>query len=392
MRVKEEKYHIDKSFINDSWKNMKLSLDSHLPVPPKEINKTIVALLTMLFISLGFISYLLYLQLSEVPVAQSVIEKIKYEKIYINNNGYEYTQTSIPELDSKSFQKELFNDSKSQSILGENHSIEAFNILNAPLSKDQNNSSSVNDENLDVFQILQLPSIQQNSVQSHSLEKEKLENGLSDSKEIQQFEGKSFKIKYNIGLLSFISNKMDYTGYGLTSGITIPLSQKFGLTTGLAVNFISRDYFLFPFLDKRNENILKANTHVDLNDEDTYYSGLTGFNQVIIPFGFNYLLNKSFSINSGIKFRYTYGEEIDKILKSKAQQHIQKSQSVENTFFNNANVGLNAGFSYIVSNKLSFNLDSEWGLNSLINKTHFSNPNAKKYDLNLINFTTNYTF
>lgn len=381
----QTQHSFDKSFVNASWKDLKQILDEDMPVTKSPNNHIIIILSILLFLSLSSIGYLLFEQTQEIPLTELIKEKIIYKEVIVEkviekpvdklmnygNLNHQYSTT--------------YNTSNAKSPLDNKVLTNHQDLINIePMSTIvKNNENSI----LSIKEVAQLNSTKVALIASDN-------HFIPNSSVTETFTPKLndeiLKVNYSLGLLTFISNNLDYSGYGFSSGIQIPLSKKFGLQTGFSINFVSRDFLFFPFFEQSNVN-QSAGT-ADLNKERTYYDGLESFKQIFLPLNLNYNINKMLSFNSGLKFRYTYSKNINTLLKSRASKTLSKSKTVESTFFNHTNIGLTAGFTYKVNDKLNFIFDSEWGVRSLIKKNEFSNPSTINYDLNLINLTTNITF
>ena len=385
MLDKRNQYNFDKKFVNSSWKEMKQMLDNDIPVPNNSSDKLVALLACLLVISSIAIAYLLYNKHSYIPATELIKEKIIYKNIYLDSplsfDNSKATQSSL-----------TLNNSENQFYYVESPISENKEKLDHVLIEHDMYNTALDKKNDHDFEhhISSLPrlDLKQSFLKSDLKDINPGEN-IAIQKEVKE---KKNKIGYSVGLLKFVSNNFDYSGYGFTSGINIPISKKLGLQTGLAINFVSREYFIFPILDKNNApSYTKA--YADLNNESTYYDGLKSFKQIYVPLNISYKLNNALSVSSGVKLRYTYSEEIDNILKTRASKRIAKSETVANAFFNNTYVGLNAGISYKVNDRLNFMVDSEWGVTSIINQERFvRNPSSNNYDLNLINLTTNISF
>ncbi|MBT8234002.1 MAG: outer membrane beta-barrel protein [Saprospiraceae bacterium] len=382
MLDKETQHIFNKTFINNSWKSMKGRLDAEIPVAASKINKTILSLSALLFIFALSTGYLLFNKFNSTPIAQLTKETISYQKVYVEVPTI--VEKEVIKYITPSAQQNIFYNTAGNQKKFFAKPLEE-NDLNSNVT--QLNSKSIQPQNLN--DLSSINNINQNEVETE-------ENYLHIPFKVNNIEPlinkttSARKLSYNIGLLSFVSHNLDYTGYGFTTGIKIPLSRKIGMSTGLAINFASRDFFIYPFIGKNQPNQLKGLSN--LEDEATYYDGLKSFNQIYVPLDIHYNVSNLFSVSTGMKLRYTYNEDVDRLLKSRASKKISKTQTVENAFFNQTNIGFSAGITYKYNHRINFILDTEWGLSSIINKNQFYNPSTTKYDLNLINLTTNLTF
>lgn len=372
----------DKKFVDASWVDMKTLLDRDIPVPATPINKTIIALSTLLFISTITIAYLIYLQSVNIPTAELTKEHYIYKNIYLNENdnhkGLSFS-SKVNIYSSVPFSKSI----SSQNILDSKHNLKDSDTENVILFSNNSNNTLKNKLINKLPQLNQLDLSLLNPISNTvNINSEKNQNPTENSINKNS-------IKYNLGLLSFVSSNTNFSGYGFTTGVHLPITKKIGIQTGLAVNFVSRDFLVLPFLP-RNKQSLKS--YSPLDEEETFYNGLKSFKQIYLPVNLSYSISNVFSINSGFKFRYTYSQDIDNVLESRASRSIPKNETVENAFFNNSNIGVSFGINYKVNKSLNLILDSEWGMNSLINKDQFKHPSSNPYDLNLINLTTRVSF
>jgi len=375
MQDSVNQHNFDKNFVNASWADMKQLLDNDIPVANKPVNKTVIGLASLLLFSIIIIGALIIKQNSVIPTVEATKEHYIYKTVYINQSHIKQDNDLI----KTSFQLE------NKSVEGANNSIIKVNHFYHNATK---TNSLYNNFESQVNYINSLPELKSIVPSlSHKSEKPELSKSNFSTNIKDSYSDKN--IEYNLGLLSFISSNSNFSGYGFTTGVHLPISSKIGIQTGFAINFITRDFFVFPFLPKSSNNFKSISS---LDNEETYYNGLKSFKQIYLPVNLSFEISNNFSVNSGVKFRYTYSQEIDALLESRASRNIPKSTTVENTFFSNSNIGLSFGFNYKVNPKLNLILDSEWGMSSLINKDQFKNPTNINYDLNLINLTTSFSF
>ena len=371
-------------------------LDEKFPVQ-KNYDKQLLWLLSFLLVlAISAVVYLMTIHFNEIPVAQLTKEKIIYKPVYIDHyiqgtDDSDNTQeTSYAEANLASSN----SDTKTSVTLYPEINTSSY-LTFVDYIKNQQFSSYLASQGVDYITPLQelgpqsLQILEKATASGNELSDEQ----KTDSQPVIDPYTTKRKVKFNLGASAFVANGFDYSGYGLSSGVAFPIGKKIGINTGLGVNFVSRDYIILPFFQKDNQDqLLKSNEQANLESEETYYSGLRSFNQVYLPVNIQYNLNNKLSFNSGVNFRFTYSEQIDNVLAVQASRKLPKNENAKQVFFNNANIGISAGFGYIINNNLSINLDSEWGLNSLINNDRIKDPSNTKYDLNLINFRTNYTF
>ncbi|NNE27681.1 MAG: outer membrane beta-barrel protein [Saprospiraceae bacterium] len=357
-------------------------LDEDLPTP-KNYDKTIIGVLIIaLILAIASTTYLGIKLHNQTPIADIQNERLITKTVYKDN--FIYPESSAILASS------AYRSQTTQKIMDE-ESAELSNQVYAGYNA-KNDIQQSGPQTLMPHSAFYLEQIE--SLHPH-VELEAYVPSAGETNEVVISDKKKTKsTKYHLGLLAFTANNTDYTGHGITTGVEIPISKKWGINTGVAVNFVSRDHHFFPFFEKDvSDELFKSHQELDLKDQSTFYSGLRSFKQIYIPIGLSYNLNKALGFNTGMKFRYTYSEKLDKVLLNTASSKIPVYQDAENVFFNRTNIGLYAGVKYSVTNKVSFALDSEWGLSSIINRNSFEFPsNRTKYDLNLINLSTNITF
>ncbi len=372
-----------KAFVDKNWSDMKDRLDANLPTPATqgEVHSRSTLLLVLsflLFLSLLSTAFYAYKYKSFIPSAELIKENVIYKTIYINeddNVEAELDQSSEVKAISSSILRE--SNTKAQTILS------STELTKKPSYTDPNESmEAAIDKKAYLEQLDQLDS--KTSLLSQAQTKE-----FSYAKEQAQSEAEDQKraIQYNVGVQTLITTDLDYTGVGLNSGLVIPLGKKIGINTGLAVNQLTREnYFVEPF--QRN---LDQAPNPQSSDVETYYNGLKSMKQVYVPVGMMYAFSDNLALNSGVKFRYTFDKDIDELLPAPPRGRRAPLPTTE-SMFNNTKVGLTAGFLYRFNSHFSILVDSEWGLSPFINAQQFGNPNNARYDLNMVNLTTNYTF
>ena len=378
-----ENQHIDQRFIKQSWNSLVNALDKEMPVQKSKPSALLILLTSALLLSLGALSYFIYLYHNQTPTTALTKEIIKYERIYLPQ--------AAPELP---VEYNLNSTQKKQTAKASFIQIEpsiSFSDANTRIDHEIKGSSSSDTRlvkaNTEQQQLAQLDIINTPELQAdHKFNT----LGLSTAVLIEPARQARRKFDYYFAMSGFVSN-LSYSGYGVNLGVLVPISKKWGFESGIGLNFISRQYFILPFIETSSDVNLKS-SEPDLANADTYYAGLKGFKQVIIPLGLSYRFNNHLSMNSGVRLRYTYTETIDRTLQTKASQRIAKSESVANTFFNNSNIGLYTGISYDFNDSFRISLDSEWGFHSIIKGTHLSDNEYRKYDLNLLNVSTYFKF
>lgn len=391
MLGRRSKQHISKSFVQSSWKDMSALLDKEMPAPVHGNYTAIGILSTLLFFSMIAIAFLWFKLDQQIPFTTSVKEKIVYKHIYLNNadiipSDQGIKRVSIPQNELRG------NPTIVSGRNAQTNQLSDLSLNNVPVvhaESNQNKSPLTYLSSISAKEVFVSADAGNSSLERLDNERASAPIPLVDLNEDNQA-----RIGVSLGILSFLSHDSDYTGYGVISGIEYKLSKKLSLNSGLGLNFVSRDFNFFPFFEKDVSNELyKSVSEYDLRKQETYYSGLRGFKQLLVPLSINYHVNNTLSISGGLKFRYTYSEKIDKELAKSARKKIPVTEEPGNVFFNNSNIGLTAGIRYNLSKNVSLSLDSEWGLSSLINRNSFVFPSTRtKYDLNLVNFSTSFTF
>jgi len=380
---------IDKKFIRQSWQAMEDRLDNEMPVM-KAGNKLTALLSALLLLSLIGLAYFAYLYYNTSPTANNAKEQVRYERIYIPQvqiQAYNPDLLELTEIHTPSSHISDITDVQPGTIHLKSPSytlpplgFQAFGTIGSGLNKNAFGAASM--DNIDSA--------------NHGLDADNNHTfaAFNDNMQLIEPARTQHKNKLNpfFALNGFISN-LSYSGYGVHLGLDFPVSSRFSLQTGVGLNFISRNYFIFPFFEKDSEINLKSG-NADLNDPDTYYASLKGFKQVVIPFGINYSLNRRFDLTTGLKLRYTYTETIDQTFKTKVAGSFAGDQSIASNFFNNSNIGLYAGVNFNVTEAFSVSIDSEWGVHSLIKNNPLlgSGQAYRKYDLNLVNVTSYFKF
>lgn len=391
MLDKQEQNIITNNFVQKSWKNMSGLLDQEMPVPQKNSNGLLITLLALLILSLSGLGVLIYKQSQTIPIAGLNKERIIYQHIYLEQTEDKWLDNAlVTSQDDTPDQKTVVNlvDDITQHNLSLEHDYPNYGDL---LFMTHGSRSHVGYSNIRT-QIAPIETVA--SLDASNLTTSESEETLPTLEGQPSELPDKRKTEYNLSILTVAANDLDFTGYGFGSGVELPIGKRFGFTTGLAFNIISRDFTVFPFINNDDSgNSFKSASEIDLKEQETYYNGLRSFKQVYLPIGLTYKVNEAIAVNSGMRFRYTYSEKIDNILSNSVNRKLPTEDDPSNLFFNNTNIGLTAGFTYSLSDRLRFSLDSEWGLSSILNRTNFDYPsNRPKYDLNLLNLSTSYTF
>ena len=380
-------YHIDNNFVKKSWKSMAMQLDAEMPSQqqPSSSRKWIMILSGLLLLSLTGIGVLLHLYTQKPSVATITKEIVRFKNIYLPSTASASSNKTL------SASAGLSTTSKSSTIsaMDIKESLADQNIAN---QKDLISALDINPKKTQIQSATTHSEEEITSVDHLSHDIQYDPQPIYNTSDFAAGILKNRRKKSNIyfGLTGMVSN-LSYSGYGINLNTAFKIAPRWSIHTGVGLNFISRNYFIFPFFEKDSGSNLKS-ADPDLNDANTYYAGLKGFKQVVFPLGIQYDISQKVSLGTGVRLRYTYNETIDKSLKSKVEQNISKDQSVASAFFNNSNIGLYTGFSYEFSPSFSLSLDAEWGLHSLLRNDYLNDPSYRKYDLNLISMSGYFRF
>lgn len=370
--------NMEQDFIDESWNALRYRLDDKMPVYTAGTASKSKWLVFALLLSLAGLTLMSYLYYSSIPYAPATRHSVEYKTQYVIQNQAVAETNSFSNTRPSISASMLANEKTSipASIImptnvAEKNSadIELAKPLNLKLDEAQTIASGLQPLNYNINH--STPSL-------YSLSKLNVENKRTIS-------------ALSFSLSSFISN-LEYTGYGLGFGLNFPVKERIKLETGIHLNFISKAYYFLPFFERSVADNFKANANINLQDADTFHSGLKSFNQLVLPVGMSYSITRSLALSTGVRFRFTYSKNIDDTLQSKAQRKIERNKSVEETFFNATNLGIYSGLSYSVTPHLNLRLDAELGLGSLISNKAISDPYFRPYDLNLINLSAQFKF
>lgn len=404
--------HIDKAFAKASWKNMSDMLDQELPVPKKEKNKLVILLSSLLFLSFVTIGFLVNANLNQPKFADVTKEKISYKNIYVPVAQLTADKETPSYTNSNSSKKVSQTSANTTSQLishtsdTQNQVVQALNLDTADKIKIEKStplSRIHKTESITSAGFLSISKIQNLFSQLEFKTNAPDNSGLLDYSIFRNENRKNKrKIRYNLSLITTVANNFDFSGYGFSAGIDIPLGKNLDVSLGLAHNELSRDFFVFPFFSPEDDlTTLPLNKPLLKNQasEQDFYAGLRNMKQLLIPIRVNYNINEYFSFVSGLNFRYTYNRIIDnpvnalnnRAIRSKKKGDLEK-RSTERSYFVDNTIGLSAGVKFKVSKNISFALDSEWGINSIIDEQAFNVSNGKAYKLNILSLSTNLSF
>jgi len=380
MLGKNEFEHMEQDFINESWNALRYRLDEKMPLystGPAPRSKWLVL---ALFLNLAWLTVMSYLYFRSIPYAPATRHSIEYKTKYLIQNqptakafgGSDDRESSNLGSTAAQFGIPANIVSSSDAFQNDHAAVEYASPSN--LVHDQIDNAELISSDLYSIQYR----ISHTTPSLYALSKLNIENRKAIS-------------ALSFSLSSFISN-LNYTGYGLGFGLNFPVKGRINLETGIHLNFISKSYYFLPFFERSVPDNFKANSNINLQDADTFHSGLKSFNQVVLPLALSYSINRRLALSTGVRFRYTYSKNIDETLQSKAQRKIERNKSVEETFFNASNLGIYSGLSYNVTPHINLRLDAELGLGSLISNQAISDPYFRPYDLNLLNLSAQFKF
>ena len=359
----------NKKFIDNSWSELSALLDERMPVSEdvKSKNSGLIWFLSaLLCISIGLAFFYAYKYKSIIPNANLTKERIVTKTIY--------QVQEIPAQHSNKGQANNTNNNLEQDLLIELSHGEMDMATQASII-DKNSSESIEDV-LDVP--LQAPlrkSLIDIRERENKYQLNRIENKNQESKK---------RVDFSVGMQATTSTDFDYSGVGIQSGLLFSIGRRFGINTGLGINFLSKNHYFLPHFLRDNPNNPKTNVN--------RYQDIRTMRQIFLPVGLNYSITPQLALNSGVKIRYTFSDEVDDNRNNRGRSPNQIP--IENTFMDKTNLGLSAGISYSLTRNMSLLIDSEWGVNQLWNNTPFIKDGdpGLNYNLNLLNLTTNIRF
>ncbi len=373
----------DKEFIDNQWATMEKLLDKKLPVSkPAQDTRLTLLLLSMLLTSfIGSTIFYAYKYKTTIPTVAVIKEHTVYKTKYIPDSKVTLeqptsdTHTSVAsKIDNLKKQSTKKPQAKKLIEQVKDFFKPALTTLEYHEDIQAEQKSIVAEESLRMLAELAAIARIESSVMSLP-EESTIQEEEFPTQPAEATSKKKRTISYNVGVETLVSTDLDFTGLGVQSGLTIPVGNKLGINTGVAVNYITKDeYFVYPL--HRNQ------------PAETKAPELRNLRQVYIPVGLNYSLTKNIALNSGLRVRYTYSDEVEgKISARPSRAPISDNESI----LDNTNFGLTAGFAFRINNNFSLLLNSEWKVQSIIgtNPTPLTDP---KFDRNMVNLTTSFTF
>jgi len=365
--------NINNEFVDESWAQMQSLLDEHLPVSedPKDWKFTLLAGLS-LFLLMSSIG-LLHLYVTNPQIKEVIVEKVIYKPEYIQIKTTTSEKTSQVAQTGNAHEKSGFDSDSFHKTI--EHHMGASTVTETT----ENYTSIDNTRNASISTLKNLAPIQCLAPQLDY----QTESGLGFEKveEINVPQKKNKPIQFELGVLVSATADKQFAGVGLSSGIKFPLTKRLALNTGLGINSFDGDRFLIGASTQKAENI-----------SEFYYKGLRKFNQIFLPLSLDYSITKSLAINSGVRLRYTYSEELDSSLPNLASGPSRRAADENVSLYNNTNLGFSAGLKYTLNPRWNILLDSEWGVTNLLNRTQFFASSSLEYELNVINLRTSFTF
>ena len=201
-------------------------------------------------------------------------------------------------------------------------------------------------------------------------------------------------LDFHIAMQAIVTTDKDFTGVGFATGVDIPVGKRFGISTGLGVNVISREHYFVSPIDRGSSASKLPNAGLASPipaGTDTYYNGLNSIKQVYLPVSLNYNLTNKIVLNSGVRVRYTYSEDLDENLPGPLTRRVPITLAESESIFADTNLGISAGVTLRLNPHFSILLDGEWGVNRLISDPLIPNF-GEQPSLNLLNLTTSYKF
>ncbi len=390
----QDKEHIEynKKFVDQHWALLSERLDQAKPVvaPAAAHNKLVVLLSGLLVIVTGFATFFAYLYTSHIPSASITKEKIIYKDRISHLPIQESNQDKDLTISSRTEGSSYAASATAQTSFPLTHVFDEDELHFDKQNQFGPSSESLiqpdNTKHLDYIESLVSERV--------NMDNTPREIFVVTENSDQEFSEKR-NLDFHIGMQAVISSDKDFTGVGFNTGIDIPVGKRFGITTGLGINVISRDHYFIPPIQRgSSEGNLPPNialaSPIPLGT-DTYYNGLNKIKQVYLPVSVNYNLSNRVALNSGVRVRYTYSENLDQNLPEPVSRRVPITPEVSETIFSDTNLGVSAGVSVRLNPHFSILLDSEWGVSQLISDPFIPNFGTQP-SLNLLNLTTSYKF
>ncbi len=378
--------YITNEFTNQSWVKMQALLDQQLPVEPKKSDWKLYVLLGLCTLFMLSSISLAYLYKTNPLIKEVIVEKIIYqqqEQSILESQTSEKAGLETSSISPQNIKSTL--KSTIQSAIDYTAHTNTYQLatslfptqgMEASLTSDLGVDAELGQPELDPVAPIEtnIPALYLGEIE--------MDWYPEQPQEKQRRQRRQNSIKFEVGWLISLTSDMQFSGLGLTSGVSFSLTDRLAINTGLGINtFDGERWLLGGPSDREPSNLSEA-----------YYQGLRNFKQLYVPLSLDYNITKAFVLNSGLNVRYTYSEEIDSKLPPLGEPNRSRRSSNEVSIFNSTNLGFSAGVKYRFNPHWSILLDSEWGMTNLFNRTQYGSTTPLHYELNVINLKTNYTF
>ena len=390
-----KEHNYEQAFIDHNWAVVREQLDMVKPVAQETpaSNWTVRILSILLLLSLVSATFFAYKYKSIIPNAALTKEKVIYQDRFIPliMHGLEAAEQTT----------DLYGDSVDDS----NNSIISVNE-NDPQQSTEIMTSLLNNFSERPHESTAITSEDESGNEDRSTAAfDKIDNELLllETETGEVIIGDDFmphikearrKINYNVGTQIIATHDGDYTGVGFKSDVDFPIGKRIGITTGIAFNYLTREHYFIPGANRTGN----TQTHFPKGiaqvtpSSDVYYNGLKTLKQVYLPVSLNYDLSNSFAVNSGVRLRYTYEDDVNSQLPTPQGTSRRTPPEDPSSVFAQTNLGISAGVKYRFNPRFSILLDSEWGVSSLVRNSQLPSLTQKQHDLNLLNLTTSFNF
>jgi len=379
----------NEEYISKNWSQVAKRLDEVVPVaqPQRNNNKFLLLFLSgLLVLSTGVASYFAFMYASHIPSATLTKEKIIY-KDRVSHAPLQKGTKVNKDVSNSSALASVNQGNSSNAISYYFDEEELYSDMNRLIGEENNEASTKkNTKPLDYIGRISAQKVNLNNTPRtvHIVN--------NDSNNGTYIEDRN--LDFHIALQAIVTSDKDFTGVGFATGVDIPVGKKFGISTGLGVNVLSREHYFVPPLDRGSSASKLPNAGLASPipaGTDTYYNGLNTIKQVYLPVSLNYNLSNKVAVNSGVRVRYTYSEDLDENLPGPVTRRVPITLAESESIFADTNLGISAGVTLRLNPHFSILLDGEWGVNRLISDPVIPNFGVQP-SLNLLNLTTSYKF
>ena len=387
----QDKEHLtyNEDYISKNWSQVAKRLDEVVPVaqPQRNNNKFLLLFLSgLLVLSTGVASYFAFMYASHIPPAALIKEKIIYkDRVSLapvqKRNQLNKDVSTASALASA----QLINSSNAGTYYFDE--VELYSDLNRLTENEVNESDTPNNTKpLDYIGRISTKKVDMNNTSRtvHIINNESTNDDFIEDRNLD----------FHIAMQAIVSSDKDFTGVGFATGVDIPVGKRFVISTGLGVNVISREHYFVSPIDRGSSASKLPNAGLASPipaGTDTYYNGLNSIKQVYLPVSLNYNLTNKIALNSGVRVRYTYSEDLDENLPGPVTRRVPITLAESESIFADTNLGISAGVTLRLNPHFSILLDGEWGVNRLISDPLIPNF-GEQPSLNLLNLTTSYKF